>query len=207
MRDYFLQIYNNHPSPDRIAVIGSGYIDINYPAPADNSSSDGALWKDMKRVITSGSLLSIDAYDRLGQFQEEFFIDMVDREYCYRARENGFIVIQTTRPLIAHSIGAYKGHNFIGMEVWTSNHSALRRYFITRNRLLVQRKYQRVNYFWRATSLLKVIRKCISVCLYESHKIAKVRAMLAGWWHGVNGVLTPPLWIRRQVGYVWKNPG
>jgi rhamnosyltransferase len=204
MRKYFLQIYAAHPERDMLAIIGSKYIDTNRTPATNKESFNTRLWTEKKTVITSGSLISLDAYDALGPFQEELFIDMVDREYCYRARSKGFHVVQSTRPLISHSIGSYKAHNLFGKTVWMSNHSALRRYFMIRNRLIVQKKYTHVSISWRLSSLRRVIKQCIYVCLFETDKIAKANSMLTGWWHGINGITTPPQWIRRQVGYTWK---
>jgi len=38
-------------------------------------------------VITSGSLLPLATYADIGPFREEFFIDFVDTDYCFRARK------------------------------------------------------------------------------------------------------------------------
>ena len=37
-------------------------------------------------LISSGTLVSIDAFDRIGKFDETLFIDNVDLEWCCRAR-------------------------------------------------------------------------------------------------------------------------
>ena len=86
-----------------------------------------------------------------------------------------------------------------------SNHAPLRRYFMTRNRLIVRREYRQTPALWRLRSLIGVLRRILNVLFYEDDKAGKSRAMITGWWHGVRGITLPPGWIREQVGYTWQD--
>src|SRR5450759_761467 len=44
----------------------------------------------VKDAITSGSVYDLDMIKEIGLFREDFFIDAVDLEYCYWAKQNGY---------------------------------------------------------------------------------------------------------------------
>ena len=57
-------------------------------------------------MITSGSLLALAVFRRVGPMREDFFIDAVDFQYCLRLRRHGYKVIETLLPTLIHPIGA-----------------------------------------------------------------------------------------------------
>ena len=98
-------------------------------------------WKEVESVITSGSLIPLEAHAKVGAFREEFFIDYVDSDYCFRARAKGLRVIKTRQALMSHAIGAASEHGLLWMNKWTSNHSPDRRYYGARNNTVMLREY------------------------------------------------------------------
>jgi rhamnosyltransferase len=78
------------PDQDRLAVIGSGFRDADEAPREPIDESRGSDWEEAESVITSGSLIPLAAHTVVGPFREEFFIDYVDTEYCFRAaRDRG----------------------------------------------------------------------------------------------------------------------
>src|SRR4030095_5315976 len=63
---------------------------------------------ERRTVITSGTLLSLNAYDAIGRFRDDFFIDGIDHEYCLRARAKRYRILLMLAPLLVHSIGERK---------------------------------------------------------------------------------------------------
>lgn len=178
------------PAP---AVVGSRFRDTHgRAAERRRLAGEGPLWEEMESVITSGSLLSLDAYAVIGPFRNEFFIDYVDTEYCFRARAAGFRVIETRRPLMAHTVGAPSAHTVLWSTKWTTNHSPDRRYYIARNNTVLLREYGAANLrSWRLKSLTRCFRLCKRIALYETDKIAKIAAVGQGWWDAVRGKMGP----------------
>ena len=173
---------------------------------------DGDPWEEVESVITSGSLIPLAAHAAIGPFREEFFIDHVDREYCFRARAKGFRVIKTRKPLMLHAIGAVTHHNVLWMNKWTSNHSPDRRYYIARNDTVMLREYG--NYMlglWALKSLSRCLRLCKRILLYEHMKTSKITAVVQGWWDGVCGHMGPRAQRRfcgiRDAPSSHRNPG
>jgi rhamnosyltransferase len=87
-------------------------------------------------TIASGSLIRIDAFNRVGAMNEEFFIDCVDIEWCFRAYAKGFRIFVSTKAVMSHMIGDNRERS-LGREI--SIHSPLRRYYMARNWILLAR--------------------------------------------------------------------
>jgi rhamnosyltransferase len=177
----------------RLAAVGSRFRDTNArPAEIRRLDASGELWEEVESVITSGSLLSLEAYAAIGPFRNEFFIDHVDTEYCFRARAAGFRVIETRRPLMSHTIGAPTVHRMLGKTTWTTNHSPDRRYYIARNNTVLLREYgTSEGGSWRLKSVIRCLRLCKRIAFFEQDKIAKILAVGQGWWDGVRGNMGP----------------
>lgn len=201
MARYFSTILSEHPRPERVAVIGSRFHDRNRGphAPTDPSqeSDNRCSWRERRRVITSGSLISMDAYEAIGPFREDLFIDSIDHEYCYRARMKGWSVLQSSETLVSHSVGNYKKHRLLGIEIWRSHHSAVRCFFIARNRMLLAR--ERGEYSKLLGGATDVIRNSLLVLLFEEDKLAKIRATISGYLSGVSMDSSIPEWIKKEL--------
>jgi rhamnosyltransferase len=185
-----LAVYAAFPDRSRLAVVGSGFRDVTSKEPKPINVGDG--WIEVECVITSGSLIPLPVHAAVGAFREEFFIDYVDIEYCYRARALGFRVIKTQATLMSHAIGAITRHNVLWLKKWTYNHSPDRRYYIARNDTILLREYGHyVLGLWALKSLSRCIRLCKRIALYEQMKTRKMAAVAQGWWDGVRGHLGP----------------
>ena len=197
MVQWLIGVYAAFPDKNRLAVIGSGFRDVNLtPRGAADEARGGprgdAAWEDAECVITSGSLLPLSTHAVIGPFREEFFIDHVDIEYCFRARAKGFRVIKTRRPLMSHAIGATTEHSWLWMNKWTTNHSPDRRYYFARNDTVLLREYGHYRFgMWALKSLSRRMRMCKRIALYETMKTRKMLAVAQGWWDGVHGRLGP----------------
>ena len=189
-----IEVRAAYPEPARVAVIGAGYGAETRPAPT-------AAWEEVESVITSGSLIPLGTHAAVGPFREDFFIDYVDSEYCFRARARGYRVLRTTRPLMSHTIGAPTRHDVFGISKWTTNHSPDRRYYSARNDTVMLREYGGYAFgSWALKSLGRRLRTCKRIVLYERSKVRKIAALSAGWWDGVRGRMGPRSTSGRATG-------
>ena len=181
-----------YPDRDRLGVIGSGYRDVNSPLQEQKDEIVGDNWEEVASVITSGSLIPLKAHAAVGAFREEFFIDHVDTEYCFRARAKGYRIIRTRKAIMSHSIGAISRHEVLGIKKWTFNHAADRRYYIARNDTVMLREFGHYIFgLWALKSLGRCVRLCKRIALYEEMKTPKIIAVAQGWWDGVRGHMGP----------------
>jgi len=143
-------------------------------------------WIEVPSAITSGTLLSRIAFDHCGTFRDDLFIDMVDTEYCLRLRSHNYRVYMSREPLMTHPIGTKSRHKLLCAQVFVSNHSAVRKYYITRNRLVLAAEYL----FREPAVVLKELRdslySLVTILFYESDKLNKYRAICLGISHALH---------------------
>jgi len=175
-----LEAYNDFPMKENLAVVGSNYYDEKRTKTLVPESPAQPSCLEQTTVITSGSMISVDAYAKVGPFRDDFFIDHVDDEYCLRARAMGYKVILCRRPVIRHSIGGAVGKRFLGRMVWSSNHPAARRYYMARNFLWVAREYLFFRPGWVILRVLRHAGFLLLMVLLEKERWGKIESTARG---------------------------
>jgi rhamnosyltransferase len=187
------------PAPDLVSRVVSesrtlsdrdrtGLIGVNFQSPSGRTLlPPGAGMADARVVITSGSLLNLEAWRQAGPFREDFFIDEVDHEYAIRLRRSGWRVKLTRQVLMSHAMGSPSGPRLGGWRPLLSHHSALRRYYMVRNRVLLARAHGGFDPRFVGMQLARSLRESATVVLFEPEKVAKLRAMTRGLVDGLRG--------------------
>lgn len=128
-------------------------------------------------TLSSGSLISREAYFDVGGMDEALFIDCVDFEYCWRLRKFGYIVVRNKEAVLAHQLGEGKKNWFFGLKF--SVCKPIRHYYQFRNILsLIQRNY--VPVYWRVSSLFKLFRDIAFLPLILDSGKERISYMLKG---------------------------
>lgn len=131
--------------------------------------------------ITSGSLTSVEAWAKIGGFDEWLEIDGVDFDFSRRLARAGWKIVECQNVIMEHQIGKARSINLIIKHPIVWNHNANRKYYIARNMQVVDYKMGTYSY---AKSLRAVVRDMIFVALWEKNKFAKIRAMIRGFKDG-----------------------
>ena len=138
--------------------------------------------------INAGSIVKLAAWEAVGGYDEDFFVDYVDFDFCFRCRQHGWEVVQVGGAVMVHSPGSPTSHRFLWKRPMTSNQSALRRYYITRNRILFYRKYWRFDARWVLGNVCNAVKEVVLVVLFESSKREKLNAIIVGVADGCRGI-------------------
>ena len=141
-------------------------------------------------AMTSGSLIRLSAYATVGPFLDELFMDQVDNEFCLRLHAAGFGVLQAGEAVLAHRVGDVR-HHWFPVPMYTSNHSPVRRYYITRNRLHVGRIYRDRFPEYRRFEARRIAIEAVKILLHERQKMLKLRMMARGFRDYQRGRLGP----------------
>jgi len=187
-----LQVYDSYPEKEKVAILAPQYQDRsgtllrNFAVLPDQQSTE---YTKVLTVITSGNLVKVSQFNTVGLFREDFFIDYVDHEFCLRCNKMDRIVLQVRAAVLTHNLGNRGEHVFCGREVGVTNHSALRRYYITRNRLYTYRQYITVFPGWVVQDGYAFIKEMVRLFIYEADRTSKLTAMLRGIVHGTLGRL------------------
>jgi rhamnosyltransferase len=170
-----LKTYQQVPHPEKIALIAPTYVDRE-------SGVQGTLASDARKgvltTMTSGSLMPASVVQGFGRFDESLYMDYVDTEFCLRVRRKGMTILQSPAVLF-HSLGRTTYHYLFGRRFATTNHSAERRYYITRNRLRLLMRYG-TDWPWAWRECKAIISETIKIALIEDNKMKKMRAIVNG---------------------------
>lgn len=111
----------------------------------DESNKINDEYKEVRRAITSGSIINAKICKKLNGFDEKLFIDDVDLEYCYRCTVAGYKIIQFDNIYLNHTLGNPKHVGYFSMlrKSARSLHSPFRIYYMVRNFLYVSAKYKK----------------------------------------------------------------
>ncbi len=143
--------------------------------------------RKIKITMTSGNLLRTSAWSAAGPFDEKLFIDSVDHEYYLRLRKNGATIIRANKAILLHPLGEIHYAKFLFLKLKTTNHSALRRYYITRNRLYVSFRYFFSDFWFFYRESRELIKSFFVVLLLDNDKRKKLKMMLKGVAHFLKG--------------------
>lgn len=136
-------------------------------------------------VITSGNLLNLNGWKKLGGFCEKLFIDEVDNEFCIRAIEGGYKIQATLDNYLDHNLGTtYSKVNIItGKRLNFIRHSPFRLYYMTRNNLFLWKRYLFTNpglVYNRMKNLIKLIYE---ITFYYPDKLSYYKKIVKGTAH------------------------
>lgn len=137
-------------------------------------------------LISSGMLVSLSVFERVGMMEEGFFIDSVDLEWCFRARSQGFALYGVCDAELRHSLGDQVIHFWLGRSVNIYRHSSLRQYYMMRNRILLyQKSYSPRS--WVVQDIFRFLFKLIILVLFLPQRLGNIRMTLNGIRDGLRG--------------------
>lgn len=134
-------------------------------------------------LISSGSLIPVDAAEAVGPLDSDFFIDYVDMEWCARARALGWKLFGVPSARTLHTIGEAT-LTVLGRTIPV--HSPPRQYYLIRNALLFARKpYLPLN--WRVHLVYRAVTQVAMFGLLCTPRVTRLRWLLRGFWDGMLG--------------------
>lgn len=150
-----------------------------------NKDQGGCIEADF--LISSGSLISLQAIDEIGLMDESLFIDHVDTEWFLRANNKGFKAYGVCAAVMQHGLGEQTHEVSIGgRKRNVPQHKPFRYYYIFRNSvLLYKRTYPSILWKWNDLQRLGMI--FIMFGFLKTPRWANLQMMLLGLWHGIRG--------------------
>lgn len=125
-------------------------VGIASPQIIDRNKREGFVPSDVvvpaRRVITSGALVSLEAWHETGGFDERIFVDWADYEFCANIRTHGYRIVRDMRTMLLHEMGR-REYAFTlptpngGRPFYRTNHSASRMRDKARSWAILEEKY------------------------------------------------------------------
>ncbi|QAA34698.1 glycosyltransferase family 2 protein [Clostridium manihotivorum] len=169
----------NDKDKEKIKVLVPNHIEKE--AYYANQVSVNAEYEYVLTEISSGSLIDMSVFDKIGDFDERLFIDLVDHDFCLRVKLNDYAILKVNNAILLHSLGDTKVYKLFGKNITSSNHSALRRYYMTRNRFYIWKKYKQSFPEWVKHDKNLFFQEIARLTLFEKNKLKKLCMIVEGF--------------------------
>ncbi|HHA2046470.1 TPA: glycosyltransferase family 2 protein [Enterobacter cloacae] len=193
--NYISEMYNEYIKCAKInkqvAALGPLIINERNKSQYDREINIGKEFAEgvysVESIISSGALIPLNALTYVGLNKSEWFIDLVDIEWCYRARHLGWEVLSTKNITLQHNIGM-QDVNILGVRSFAKC-SPFRLYYVYRNWLLANREIS-FPLKYKIKKLFVMPCKFIIYALSDNG-LARIKFMLQGIRDGLKGVSGP----------------
>lgn len=172
---------------DKVACVGPQVLcDFNNQQVKPRLSREKTLCDELvlsRQIIASGMLLNVSAYKQIGKKDSELFIDGVDHEWCWRARNLDYMVLKAAGVVMRHKQGDGR-HRLFGMNF--KRGAPVRLYYQVRNVLILSRR-RYVPIYWKLRHLTALpIRFAVNRWYFPQGKL-RGRFMWRGLKDGITG--------------------
>lgn len=184
--------------PAEVAAIGPAYYELNSRQQTRAYQANGLRLsrislKSEKRpvvsdsIIASGSLIPLAVLEKVGGFRDDLFIDLVDVEWCFRARAAGYRSFLSPTAKVEHRLGS--GTVKLGSRQ-IAVHIPVRNYYWVRNALwLARQSYTPLA--WRVYFISRCLAFLGAYLALTDQKAQRLRLMTRGIRDGLAGRLGP----------------
>ncbi|TFZ26147.1 glycosyltransferase family 2 protein [Lactiplantibacillus plantarum] len=145
-------------------------------APGNNESK---RYSFQKEVISSGSLISRNAIEDVGEMRDDFFIDFVDYEWCWRARSNKYEIVTDNSVKLSHQTDNPK--RIFGKII----SSPIRNYYFFRNSIYVMKHHLLVDSY--VIFSFKMLKHLVFEVVFCGNKKKRIRYISHGIKDGILG--------------------
>jgi rhamnosyltransferase len=185
--------FASFPQPERLAVLAPAYVDRTegFTVRQPQTEAAGEGWRVLATTMTSGNLVNVEIATAVGGFDDSLFIDYVDHEFCLRLRRHGYQIVEATHATLLHSLGRMERRRFAFIQVTITNHPVARRYYMSRNRLILWRLFWRQEPVWVLRDMRRFVFESMYVVLYEEQAGAKLAMVARGLRDGFRNVRGP----------------
>jgi rhamnosyltransferase len=171
-------IYTIYPSKLSIGAIGlSSFVKKN--------SNNNLNYIITDYLITSGCIIPMSVYSEVGDFIDDLFIDNVDIEYSLRIRHSKLKLIKILQHSMIHKAGNSISKKILFFNFNSSNHNSIRRYYMSRNHIILVRKYATLYPIFILKASFFFCISIITFTLFEENVKVKLQNTLLGIKDGI----------------------
>ncbi len=183
-----VRCYMDHKG-QHVGIVGARWITPN-TLPETRCGEEDAP-RSVEQLSSAGCLIRREAFESVGMFREDYFLDYTDYEYCARVIGAGWQVLTCPTATVFQRRGDVVLRPFFGRTVRVTNYPAERLFLLCRNGFVL--------YLWERRSGRQLRQHCLAVAvtlvksiLYEREKFHKASAIIRGSVQGLLGQLGPP---------------
>ena len=128
--------------------------------------------KREKWVMTSASLMNAKAFEEVGRFDGNLFIEHIDIDMGIKLFLHNYAIYKMRDSKINQRFGNSKPCHFLGKKIHPMFASPVRTYYLVRNQIYIIKKYGFKFIKFTNVSLVKTV---IKILFYEPQKIERLR--------------------------------
>lgn len=128
-------------------------------------------------TMTSGTLMSLNAYEKIGGFDEKLFIGHIDVLFGYNLKQINAKMIIIGNAVLQQHFGHAKQRKLFGQKINPYFGSPVRVYYTWRNEIYLRKKYGKK---YKKNAGVKLWKSFVKILIYEDEKVAKFKMMLRG---------------------------
>lgn len=137
-------------------------------------------------LIASGTLIHSRVLNEVGTMKEGMFIDHVDTDWCFRARDRGGRLFGVGRARLYHELGDSSRRVWLGRWRHVFVHSPNRDYYVFRNTILMLRGTP-MPLPWKLHFLYRLCQFLVYFGLGVPPRFRRLKCMAFGLAHGLVG--------------------
>lgn len=179
-----IRVYESSPKKQQVALIAPSYYDeLSGREYRANGKPEEAV-REVNTAFTSGSMVKMEVLEKIGLFEEDFFIDYVDHEIALRLLAFRYVLLEARDIRCFHHLGKLKIHG-VGKKGFSATHHApFRRYYMSRNRIIVYRRFFWILPEWVFKDIKASLKEVLKILLVENEKFQKLVNVIRGIGHG-----------------------
>ena len=153
-------------------------------------------------AITSGMLVPLNVYKRIGGYWEEFMVDGIDTEFIFRATSANIRIAKILKGRLIQIFGNEHLFRRFGKEFRSLGYSPSRLFGITRSIGIIQRKYKTTLSYKKNIVLYPIKTSIVILLSPEPYKLRKIRFL---WLGLLNGFLCRKHNLKNLKKYIDEN--
>lgn len=170
-----------HPSAvKKMMAFANPNIAIISPKIQDQNKTINASFEEevenVNWAISSSSITNIKVWKEINGFDNQMFIDLVDFDFCVRARNIGYQIIRVNNVILDHQLGDGREHNLFRKKIYVSHHSPRRHYYMARNAIYLNKK----DIMKDSEVILRICKLFFKAICFEDEKISNSVALIKG---------------------------
>jgi rhamnosyltransferase len=134
--------------------------------------------------ITSGNVISLEVWKKVGGFEESYFIYHVDNQYNLKLKIHGFKILRLNNIVLVHQMGGLESFNILGKKIIWNEHAPIAFYYMTRNsifysmELLKNHEYR--NFFNTLNGFL--VKENFKAIFFQKNKLKQLKFIIWGYF-------------------------
>jgi rhamnosyltransferase len=175
---------------DRNKNVLSGFVQRNFLFRSNifqnESNSKNNNDSKITEAMSSGMFINVKKLKKIGFLNENFFLDWVDFDLCWRALKKGYNIIGSRNIVASHFLGS-KSIKIFGKSFHI--HPPFRSYYIVRNGINLSLYSKNINFFWRINIFLNTLRYSIGYLVFTRPFLKVLKFVILGFAHGFLNIL------------------